>query len=69
MLVKDGKIAFIGTEAEAEGLIVDGETKVVDVGGMTILPGMHDVHLHPLEAGSTIGGTCGMKPDTRFCSR
>ncbi len=64
MLIKDGKIEFIGTTADAEAKAKKG-TKIVDVGGKTILPGMHDVHLHPLEAGSEIGGTCGMTPDTR----
>lgn len=38
--------------------------KVYDLDGATILPGIHDVHLHPLEAGSEVGGTCELPVDT-----
>ena len=31
---------------------------MVNVQGNVILPGMHDVHIHPLESGSEVGGTC-----------
>lgn len=29
-----------------------------------MLPGLHDVHMHPLEASSQISGTCKLKKDT-----
>ncbi len=32
--------------------------QIVDLGGLAVLPGFHDVHMHPLEVGSPVGGTC-----------
>jgi len=49
--VKGGRITAIGSSAE----ILKGErglrTKVVDLGGKTVLPGLIDAHVHALEAG------------------
>jgi predicted amidohydrolase YtcJ len=64
MVVTGGIIAYVGTEAGAMKFKDDTLTKIVDVGGKVILPGMHDVHLHPLEAGS-LTTTCIVPSDTR----
>ena len=40
-------IVFVGDGAAATELI-GPETKVIDAGGKIILPGLHDVHIHPL---------------------
>jgi predicted amidohydrolase YtcJ len=49
--LKGGRITATGTSAE----ILKGErsprTKVVDLGGKTVLPGLIDAHVHALEAG------------------
>ena len=49
--VKSGRITATGTSAD----ILKGErsprTKVVDLGGKTVLPGLIDAHVHALEAG------------------
>ncbi|MGL4484263.1 MAG: amidohydrolase [Anaerovoracaceae bacterium] len=44
--VKDGKIIFTGTEADAEKF-VGGDTETVDLKGKMMIPGMSDSHLHP----------------------
>lgn len=51
MLVRNGVIEAIGTSAEVMG--VAGNAKMVDLNGRMVMPGIHDVHLHPLEAAST----------------
>jgi predicted amidohydrolase YtcJ len=66
MVVENGKIVYLGSNKGAMAYkkkTSDGydSTKVVDVGGNVILPGMHDVHVHPLESGSEVGGTCELK--------
>lgn len=43
--VKDGKILFVGTKAEAEKFHGDG-TKMEDLAGKTLLPGFIDPHSH-----------------------
>jgi predicted amidohydrolase YtcJ len=49
MIVKDGKITFIGTDNEAGNRISLGGYSI-DLEGTFVMPGIHDVHLHPLEA-------------------
>jgi predicted amidohydrolase YtcJ len=44
--VADGKIIFVGDAAEAEGY-VDNDTKIIDMNGGTVMPGMVDSHMHP----------------------
>ncbi|KAJ8308022.1 hypothetical protein KUTeg_012896 [Tegillarca granosa] len=43
------------------------KAKFIDLKGKVVLPGFHDVHTHPLEAKSPLGGTCkfssGMNPE------
>ena len=48
---KDGALVAVGSNQEMEPLIEDG-TRVVDLGGRMVLPGLIDVHLHALEAGT-----------------
>ncbi len=45
LAVKDGKILFVGTRADGEKL-AGPATKVVDLGGKTLLPGFIDTHGH-----------------------
>ena len=40
-------IVFVGDASEVADLI-GPETKVIDAGGKIVLPGLHDVHIHPL---------------------
>ncbi|HBB87467.1 MAG TPA: imidazolonepropionase [Blastocatellia bacterium] len=51
MLVRDGRIATIGTGSEVERLI-DNDCEIVDAGGRIVLPGFVDAHAHPVFAGT-----------------
>ena len=50
LAVKDGKIAFAGSDAEAEALKSEA-AKVIDLGGKMVLPGFIDAHMHLSIAG------------------
>ena len=51
MLVEDGIITFVGPTADAEAQVTK-DVHTIDLAGRMVLPGIHDVHMHPLEAGS-----------------
>ncbi len=55
--IKDGRIIFSGSNEAAEDHILDS-TKVVDLNGRFVMPGIHDVHTHPLEANNLALGDC-----------
>ena len=46
--VKDGKIVFVGSTADAQKWIGPG-TKTEQLGGRLVLPGLIDSHMHPLD--------------------
>jgi predicted amidohydrolase YtcJ len=48
MVMENGIIKFIGTDAQAEDYMTDA-TEVLDLEGSVVMPGIHDVHMHPLE--------------------
>ncbi|MFM9971355.1 MAG: amidohydrolase [Burkholderiales bacterium] len=54
MAVRDGKIAAVGSNEEVKKLAGRG-TRVIDLGGRTVIPGMIDSHLHGIRAGQTFG--------------
>ncbi|MFC0118651.1 amidohydrolase [Pseudoalteromonas xiamenensis] len=51
MATKEGKIIFVGSSEEASKLI-GPKTVVHDLNGKMMMPGIHDVHIHPLESAS-----------------
>lgn len=51
IVIQDEKIVYVGSVEGANTLLND-DSKVVDLKGKLVLPGIHDTHLHPLEAGS-----------------
>ncbi len=51
VVVKDQVIVFVGDSSEASNFI-DSNTQLIDLKGKLVLPGIHDTHTHPLEAGS-----------------
>jgi len=51
MLVRDGIIVAIGNEAEVENQASEN-AQIIDLNNKMVMPGIHDVHLHPLEAAS-----------------
>jgi predicted amidohydrolase YtcJ len=50
--VRDGKIAAIGTTAEIRAT-AGPSTRVIDLGGRTVIPGLIDSHIHAIRAGLT----------------
>ncbi|WP_066015479.1 amidohydrolase [Endozoicomonas atrinae] len=74
--VKGGKVVYVGTSQKVMELA--GEySEVIDLQGLTMIPGIHDAHIHALEAGSEVGGNCwleakslkGLKPELLSCLR
>lgn len=50
MAVSNGTIVAVG-DANTVAPFKDATTKVVDLGGKAVLPGFHDMHIHPLMGG------------------
>lgn len=48
VLIKDNKIAAIGSDIEIEEAFDLSEAKIVDLSGLTVLPGLIDAHSHIL---------------------
>jgi predicted amidohydrolase YtcJ len=48
--VRDGKIAAIGGSADIRAL-AGSSTRVIDLGGRTVIPGLIDSHIHAIRAG------------------
>lgn len=51
--VRDGRIEFVGSDAEA-ALRIGRSTKVIDLGGRMLMPGFIDAHLHSLAGGRAL---------------
>jgi predicted amidohydrolase YtcJ len=62
LAVRDGKIVFVGTAAEAAKL-VGSKTKVEKAGGKLVLPGLVDSHIHPM--GIVDFGGCDLESKAR----
>ncbi len=53
--IRDGLITFVGG-ADAAGGLRGPETRVIDAGGATVLPGLVDAHVHVAELGGRLEG-------------
>ena len=53
MLMRDGRIEFVGTRSELEQRI-GPKYEVIDAGGRVVLPGFVDAHTHPVFAGTRV---------------
>ncbi|MEM6343235.1 MAG: amidohydrolase family protein [Bacteroidota bacterium] len=49
MYVKEGVIQFVGGSADAQAA-APASAEMINLQGAFLMPGLHDVHLHPLEA-------------------
>ena len=49
LAVRDGRIAALGTSAELRKL-AGRDTRIVDLGGRTVIPGLVDSHIHAIRA-------------------
>ena len=50
VVMEGDEITFVGSTKNAQAFIGE-QTEVIDLLGKMVLPGLHDTHLHPLEAG------------------
>src|SRR5882724_13515471 len=50
LAVRDGRIAAIGGSADIRAL-AGSSTRVIDLGGRTVIPGLIDSHIHAIRAG------------------
>jgi predicted amidohydrolase YtcJ len=50
LAVRGGRIVFVGSSAEA-GRLIGAGTRVVELGGQVVIPGIHDAHVHPVSGG------------------
>lgn len=50
--IKGNEILYVGSNQGAQEY-ANGQTKIVDLAGKMVLPGLHDVHIHPIESGSS----------------
>ncbi|MDA5195141.1 amidohydrolase [Govanella unica] len=48
--ISNGKIIAVGTSADVQKAL-GKDAKVIDLMGKTVVPGMHDMHAHPMMAG------------------
>jgi predicted amidohydrolase YtcJ len=48
--ISGGRIVYVGTDSGAQSLL-GPTTKVIDLGGRMVLPGLIDGHMHPVAAG------------------
>ena len=62
LAVRNGKIIFTGSDAEAARYI-GPKTKVEDAGGKLVLPGLVDIHIHPM--GIVDFGGCDLESKAR----
>ena len=53
LAVRGGRILYTGTDAGARALAAPA-TRIVDLGGRVVMPGLIDGHMHPLEGGQTL---------------
>jgi hypothetical protein len=53
VVIRGGKVDFVGTTAEAKQKTKDGD-KVVDLKGRRVVPGFHDSHAHFLGGGQSL---------------
>lgn len=60
--VRAGKIVYVGDDAGARALI-GGSTVVADLAGKMVLPGLHDMHIHPMGIVDT--GGCDLNSEPR----
>ena len=57
VLVRDGKIAWVGQEADVPSQPVE---RVIDCGGATLFPGLNDAHIHLFAYAASLGHVdCG----------
>ena len=50
LAIKDGRITIVGRDADVVAAI-GPHTRVIDLAARMVMPGIHDMHMHPIEGG------------------
>lgn len=58
LAIRDGAIVWVGSDAAIPPAFLGPATELVELDGLQVLPGLHDVHNHILEAFHPAAGTC-----------
>lgn len=58
MAIRDGKFIHVGSMEEVQAFITAG-TEVIDLDGRMVMPGINDLHAHPMDAGQKELLQCG----------
>lgn len=53
--IRAGRLLYVGSDEGAQRWIGTG-TRVVDLGGRTLMPGFQDAHVHPISSGLDLAG-------------
>jgi len=53
LAVREGRIAFVGSNSGA-GALASSSTRIIDLHGRLLMPGLVDGHMHPLEGGTQL---------------
>jgi predicted amidohydrolase YtcJ len=53
LAIKNGDITYVGAH-DGVSKFIGPETKVFDLAGKLVLPGLHDCHVHPLDGGKAL---------------
>ena len=57
IVIEDDKLVYVGNGEGAEKFILP-DSEVIDLQEAFVMPGIHDVHTHPLEAFDGAEGEC-----------
>ena len=61
--IRDGVLTYVGTEHGVERFVAP-HTRVVELGGRTLLPSFQDAHIHPIYGGVQAASLCDLSGDT-----
>src|SRR6516164_69436 len=62
VVIRDGRIVYVGTN-DGVAAFIGPSTKITDLKGGFLMPGLVDGHMHPLEGGLTLAG-CNLSYDS-----
>ena len=58
LAIKDGRIIYVGTDVGINDFL-GADTKIVDLQNKMVMPGMQDVHIHPI-SGGILSASCDL---------
>ena len=62
LAIRDGVLTYVGSESGAERYIGE-RTRVVELGGRSVLPSFQDCHIHAIYAGVQASSLCDLSDD------